>query len=164
MNIQVMKKTCPVCAMQVEKGSYSEIHTGIQYLFCSSQCLDNFRAHPLLYTGKNAVHQQTRLMQRRFKLEKPLDGAQLSIVCEELSAMMGIEQVEITRNKINLTYDLFQCTARQVEECLEHTGVHLGQGWSAKFKRGWMKYTEENELDHLIATPQACCNRPPAKR
>lgn len=163
MNKQMVVNTCPVCGMNVEYDDWTETHTGIQYLFCSSQCRDNFRERPLLYTGKNAGNVHVRLMQRRFRLESSLDSSQAEIVRGELCAMMGVEQIEVEGDQISLTYDLLQCTVGQVEECLKQAGVRLGEGWSDRLKRGWMKYKEENELDNLVTQPGACCNRPPGK-
>ena len=164
MNVQMIVKICPVCGMDVDQDGWSEMHTGIKYVFCSSQCRDNFVERPLLYMGKHAKHENQRLMQRKFHLERFFDDpSQSDIVCEELSQMMGVKQVEIEGREIRLTYDLFQCTAKQIEERLRQAGVRLGKGWADKLKRGWMKYTEENELDNLLEQPKACCNRPPRK-
>jgi hypothetical protein len=69
------------------------------------------------------MKQTTRLMQRRFKLASKPASLQLAIVREELRAMVGIEQVEIKGDQINLTYDLFQCMTAQMEERLNQAEI-----------------------------------------
>lgn len=40
----------PVCLMQVEAGSgYAKVYQGVQYRFCSRDCLDKFEASPDRY-------------------------------------------------------------------------------------------------------------------
>jgi len=40
----------PVCGMRVETGTgYAKMHRGIQYRFCSRECLDKFDASPDQY-------------------------------------------------------------------------------------------------------------------
>ncbi|WP_171966482.1 hypothetical protein [Mariprofundus micogutta] len=149
--------------MNVGQDKWALKHTGIEYLFCSSQCRDNFIERPLLYTGEKVIHSHERLIRRKFNLVGPLTSSQLGVVREELCKMMGVKEVNTKGRQVMLTYDLFQCTAKQVEEGLRQAGVQLGEGWADKFKRGWMRYTEENELDNLLEQPKACCNRSPKK-
>ena len=40
----------PVCGMRVESGTgYAKTHRGVQYRFCSRECLDKFDASPDQY-------------------------------------------------------------------------------------------------------------------
>ncbi len=77
--------------------------------------------------------------------------------------MMGILDVRITGEKVAVTYDLFEATAEQIERDIEQAGAKLGAGWASRLRRGWVHYTEENELDNLAVSNMACCNTPPAK-
>lgn len=77
--------------------------------------------------------------------------------------MMGVQDVQVSESKVSVTYDLLEATAVQVEEALEQAGAKLGVGWSERLKRGWVHYTEENELDMLAAADGACCNRSPGR-
>jgi len=154
-------KTCPVCDMAIQQGEWSESHLGITYVFCSNQCMQNFCDRALLYTGK---HRHERLVHRRFHLAMPLGAFMADMIQQQLGEMMGMKKVVIEGDQISLSYDLVQCRAKQIEALLMQAGHHLAEGWTDRFKRGWMQYTEQNELDNLIEKPASCCNRAPAKR
>jgi len=56
-----------------------------------------------------------------------------------------------------------QATFAQIENALQDIGGVLDNTWWQRVRRGWTRYTEENELENL-ATPQgACCNHPPPR-
>jgi YHS domain-containing protein len=154
---------CPVCAMKVSSDEISAEHLGIHYNFCSEQCRTNFLSRPLLYVGKDAkkTGQGEALKCRKFRLDQPLTPTQSEKVSRELRLLMGIKQMDVQSQAIAITYDLRQCRAEQIEACLSATGIKLGEGWSDRLRLGWIHYTEENELDSLVAQPGACCNRPP---
>jgi YHS domain-containing protein len=154
---------CPVCAMGVVGEEISAEYLSIHYLFCSEQCRANFLSRPLLYIGKNAkkAGQGEALKCRKFRFDQPLTPTQREKVSKELDLLMGIKQVDVQSQAIAITYDLRQCRAEQIEACLSTAGIKLGEGWSDRLRLGWIHYTEENELDNLVAQPGACCNRPP---
>lgn len=155
---------CPVCGMEASESSIELEHTGLHYRFCSEQCRDNFAANPRLYLGKAGKSAGPLLKRRKFMLESALSEEQVETVKRTLFELMGIASVCIDGKRVEVCYDLLQARAAQVEKAIENAGAKLGSGWSARLKRGWLNYTEENELDQLEAEPGACCGRPPAKR
>lgn len=154
---------CPVCGMTVTDTSPDAEHLGMHYRFCSQQCRENFMRRPSLYVGKNAPKRQGKAVHkcRKFRIDTPLAAAEAEQLDRALQQLMGIERVDIHGRDIAIGYDLLQCTAAQIEQCLQECGAHLGQGWGSRLRSGWRRFTEENELDNLAAGEGACCNRPP---
>lgn len=157
------REQCPVCGMQVSEDRFELERHGLRHRFCSAQCRDNFAANPSLYLGR--VERAGPLLKRRkFVLEGPLSDEQAENVKQALFELMGIAEVCIDGRRVEVCYDLLQARAVQVEEAITAAGARLGSGWPERLKRGWLNYTEENELEQLAARPAACCSRPPAKR
>lgn len=152
---------CPVCSMDATDSTLTAEHIGIAYRFCSEQCLENFTAHPRLYVGKGAMKAEGKAVfkQRTFMLDHRAPDAEA--LREALLGMMGVKEVEVTGNKVSVTYDLLEATATQIGREIEQAGAGLGTGWAARLKRGWAQYTEENELNNLSEGDAPCCNRPP---
>jgi YHS domain-containing protein len=160
-----MNKVCPVCGMDTSTAKVTTEHLGIHYHFCSRQCLENFITHPKLYLGIKSLKQEGKrvIKQRTFMLEHPIQASVENSLKITLSEMMGVRDVQITSVKVTVTYDLLEVTSVQIEKNIEQTDARLGTGWADRLKRGWIQYTEENELDSLAATNTVCCNKPPAK-
>jgi len=160
---------CPVCSMVATDLTVSLSYHGKTYHFCSQQCLENFNSRPKLYVGTHAErHQRKSIVKKRtFKLDIRLSAAEEVALDSALSAMMGVREVQVVGNKICISYDLLEATAeqleRQLDRQLEQAGNTLETGWSTRLKRGWIQYTEENELDNLAAGESACCNKAPTK-
>jgi YHS domain-containing protein/copper chaperone CopZ len=154
---------CPVCGMDATESSLTAEHIGITYHFCSEQCLENFTARPRLYIGKGAQKAEGKAIIKRrvFTLDRPVPDADAGALEAALLRMMGVKEVEISGAKVAVSYDLLEATAAQVGREIEQAGADLGKGWAARFKRGWLQYTEETELENLTAEDAPCCNRPP---
>jgi YHS domain-containing protein/copper chaperone CopZ len=156
---------CPVCGMDAPSSKITTEHLGIRYHFCSRQCLENFSARPKLYLGIKSQKRKGKsvIKKRSFVLDSPIPETGADALEAALSEMMGIREVRISGAKVSVTYDLLEATAMQVEQALEKAGARLGAGWANQLKRGWVHYTEENELDVLAAPDAPCCNKPPAR-
>ena len=154
---------CPVCGMDTSGSEITSDHLGISYHFCSQQCLQNFSSHPKIYLGIKSEKQKGKsvIKKRSFVLGSSIPRSDANTLEDALSEMMGIREVQISGEKVSITYDLLEVTAMQIEQVLEKEGIKLGSGWSDRLKRGWIQYTEENELNILSSTDSACCNRPP---
>ena len=154
---------CPVCGMDVTGSEITAEHIGIVYHFCSEQCQENFTARPGLYAGKGAQKPEgkTLIKRRTFALECPLADAEADAMKAALLRMMGVRVVDISGVKVAVTYDLLEATAAQIGREIEQAGAKVGKGWSERLKRGWVRYTEETELENLAAGDAPCCNRPP---
>jgi len=157
------QQLCPVCGMDVTGSEITAEHIGIVYHFCSEQCQENFTARPGLYAGKGAQKPEgkTLIKRRTFALECPLADAEADAMKAALLRMMGVRVVDISGVKVAVTYDLLEATAAQIGREIEQAGAKVGKGWSERLKRGWVRYTEETELENLAAGDAPCCNRPP---
>ena len=156
---------CPVCGMDTADSDWCVQHGGVNYRFCSTQCRENFRARPSLYVGRNSATGSGRsiIKQRAFALAQALDHVQQIHLKQDITRLMGIRDLEVKADAVTITYDLLEVSAKQIEQALTKAGVSLGTGWSSRLKRGWIHYSEENELDNLAAGASPCCNKPPAK-
>jgi 5,10-methylenetetrahydrofolate reductase len=66
-----------------------------------------------------------------------------------LLSMMGVHEVCIDGNKIEIQYDLVQVTAEQIADQLALTGANLGSGWVDRLKMAFINYKEECEIGGL---------------
>lgn len=144
----------PVCGMQVESEQYTIEYLQMHYAFCSRQCQERFLENPHLYVGlpgQKAPRQEGRevIKQRRLRLALPLSSAQEDEVVQALRDMMGIKAVTASGDRIEMTYDLLQATAEQIESRLEEVGARLGEGWAERLRRAFVHYEEECEVCNL---------------
>ena len=152
----------PVCHMQVPAASFAVEYAGIHYSFCSAQCRERFLANPHLYIGfpgHKAPAQQGKevIKQRRMVLSAPLDAKQAELVKRALLEMMGISEICIEGDKIEIQYDLMQITAEQITNKLALIGTELGGGWMDRLKLAFINYLEEREVDSLeVANKKGC--------
>ncbi len=77
-----------------------------------------------------------------------------------LKRVRGVTKVEIdaARGDVYVEYDLAHCSEEAIERWMVHEGFTLDDHLMARLKRGWIHYTEENELDALKMTPRSCCD------
>ncbi len=156
------QKTCPVCSMKVNPDVPAAEHHKIYYHFCSVQCQETFSARPSFYIKIPALEREERLKKRTIRLAKAPDEAGVVLLASCLSDMMGVKEVAVEGEKIQITYDLLQVTEAQIEKTLDEIGVQLGDGWLERLRRGWVNESEEVELDNLTAPSKHCCNKPPS--
>jgi len=156
---------CPVCGMGTTDSAICADYLGIEYHFCMQQCRENFLARPKLYVGKQSLAKTGRqiIKRRKFTLEQPLVGMRREDLMLALNQLMSVRNVSIAGNRVEIDYNLLELNAGQIEATLEKAGASMGAGWAERLKRGWIHYTEENELDNLASGDAACCNKPPAK-
>lgn len=152
----------PVCHMAVSAASFATEYAGIPYAFCSAQCKERFLANPHLYVGfpgHKAPAQQGKkvIKQRRMVLSVPLEAKQAELVKHALLAMMGIDEICIEGDKIEIQYDLMQVTVEQISNKLALIGAELGGGWMDCFKLAFINYQEECEIGSLeVASNKRC--------
>lgn len=144
----------PLCGMQVEPDHYTIEYLQMHYAFCFRQCQERFLENPHLYVGlpvQKAPRQEGREVtkQRRLRLALPLSSAQEDEVAQALRDTMGIKAVTTSGDRIEMTYDLLQATAEQIESRLEEVGARLGEGWAERLRRAFVHYEEECEVDNL---------------
>lgn len=154
----------PVCHMQVSSTSFATEYAGGHYAFCSAQCKERFLANPHLYIGfpgHKALAQQGEkiIKRRRLLLSAPLDTIQAEQVKRALLEMMGIDEVCIEGDKIEIQYDLIQATVEQIAGKLASIGVDLGGGWTDRLKLAFINYLEGTEMSSLEVENKKCCHR-----
>ncbi|MBU6467635.1 MAG: YHS domain-containing protein [Betaproteobacteria bacterium] len=152
----------PVCHMVVPETSFPTEYEGIRYAFCSAQCKERFLANPHLYTGlpgqKAPAQQGKQIIKRRsLVLSVPLDAKQVELVKKALLEMMGVIEICIEGDKIDILYDLMQVTAEQIADKLALIGTELGGRWMDRLKRAFINYEEECEIGSLeVANRKRC--------
>ena len=144
----------PVCHMQITSTSFATEYAGIHYAFCSAQCQERFLATPHLYIGfpgRPAPAQEGMkvIKRHRFLLSAPLDAIQAERVKQALLEMMGMDEVFIEGDKIEIQYDLMQVTAEQIADKLALIGAGLGEGWVDRLKLAFINNLEEIEISSL---------------
>lgn len=151
-----------VCHMRVPSTSFATEYAGGHYAFCSEQCKERFLANPHVYVGfplHKAPAQEGKIVikRRSLLLSEPLDAAQAKQVKEALLEMMGIQEVYIEENKIEIQYDLLQVTAEQIADRLALIGENLGGGWLDRLKLAFINNMEEIEISSLEVDNRKVC-------
>jgi YHS domain-containing protein len=144
----------PVCGMQVAPDQHAITHQQMHFAFCSMQCKERFLANPHLYIGHPgnkapAQEGRTVLKHRRLKLDESLPDDLALQVFMYIKGMMGIENIEIKGDTIDIQYDLLQVTEAQIESALAEVGATLGHSWSKRLRRAFVHYFEETEIASL---------------
>lgn len=154
---------CPVCGMATVSGVPSVEHHRMYFHFCSEQCRETFKATPQLYAS-GAVEKRTPVFKhRRLRLARACDPDEVMVIEAYLQEMMGVTEVHIQGDCLQITYDLLQVTQAHIEQLLNNLEVGLGNRWWQRLRRGWVHTAEKNELGNLTRGPGACCNRPPPR-
>lgn len=152
---------CPVCGRKLTTDDYVYERHQVMMHFCSSQCRDNFAAHPLLYSaGRSNVPTQV-LKHRKLRLAQAMDATTAASIRTDLLNTNGVKQAEIKGDRLTVQYDLLLLTLRQLEQMLADKNHALADGWWPRSRRSWMSSAEANELDNLAMPEGACCSRPP---
>jgi len=153
----------PVCRMEVAATSFATEYAGIAYAFCSAQCKERFLANPQLYIGfpgHKAPAQKGReiIKRRRLLLSASLDAMQAEKVKRALLEMMGMHEVCIEGDKLEVQYDLMQVTTEQIADKLALIGADLGGGWMDRLKLAFINYLEETEMSGLEVENKKGCH------
>ena len=148
----------PVCGMLVDPSEHALVYLQIHYAFCSLQCRQNFEANPGLYAGRpghKAPRQEgTAVIKRRhLHLAEPVPAVCVEPIREALLALMGVTEVVVDNDRIEITYDLLQVTAEQIEAVILACEFPLGEAWRDRVHRAWVHYSEEQTLSSM-AVPQ----------
>jgi hypothetical protein len=83
------------------------------------------------------------------KLDAPIPDDIGKKIDTALKEMMGVKEVIIDKCFVNITYDLLEVTAEQIETNIEEAGENLAVSWGEKLKLAFIYYFEETELDNL---------------
>jgi YHS domain-containing protein len=130
------------------------VYLGIHYAFCSQQCRDRFVAHPHLYVGlpghKAPKQEGMEVLKRRhLHLDTTLSSDQASLLNNALATMAGVKQVFAEGDRVEITYDLLQVTAEQIETKITEICICLGGDWLERIHLAFVHYQEECEVSNL---------------
>jgi len=147
----------PVCGMRVKATERTLAYMQMRFAFCSEQCRERFLANPGLYVGKPgrmSIKQMGHevIKRRRLQLAEPLPAGADEELKHTLYQMMGIKKVNFDGVRWEISYDLLQATAEQIERTITEFGVHLGGAWADRLRRAFVHYVEETELLNLENT------------
>jgi hypothetical protein len=68
--------------------------------------------------------------------------------------------VDVQNNVIRLEYDLRKIKFESIEKSMDELGLKLSRKLLERWKRGMVKFNEQNELDNLKAPVSSCCKDP----
>ena len=82
-----------------------------------------------------------------------------------LSQLDGILKVEANKSgSVAVEYNLMKVNISKIEMAIKDAGFNMPNGFFAKFARGWLSFTEQNEVDNAGHTPHSCCSDPKLNR
>jgi len=176
MDESVRLERDPVCGMMVGERENQVVYRGVGYAFCSPQCRERFTSAPALYVGRRGLLAPKQkglevIRRKRMALGLPLTQAQFVELKGALLSMMGVMAVRpVARmddrrgdpqragnetrmphriEAVDISYDLLQATAEQLERKFVEPNAALSNGWGEKLQRDFMHYLEKCELDDL---------------
>lgn len=90
------------------------------------------------------------------------DFAKADKYVDHLVDLPGVLKVSLDSHhgKIDLSYDLEKINFKTIIKALTTVGYNAPTSIWTRLKRGWVFYTEENELDNYNTPAQPCCSHP----
>ena len=144
-----------MCHMTIINRSLLLNYLGVDYYFCSTQCLERFKSHPHLFVGdpqhgRSAKQKnQVALKKRCIRLREAIGEQLKTDLKTSLESLMGVQRVGIADQELYVTYDLLQVSLEDIEQTIEQEAGRLREGIVEQMKRGLIHYSEECELDNL---------------
>jgi len=167
----------PVCGMMVGERERQVVYRGVGYAFCSQQCRERFISAPRLYVGRRGLlapkQKGVEVIKRRCMVPaSPLTQAQFTELRAALLSMMGVIAVRPVERMVDgrrepwrvegetpvppcieaaeVSYDLLQATAEQLDRKIVELNATLSNGWGEKLQRDFIHYLEQCELEDLV--------------
>ena len=107
----------------------------------------------------------TIIKNRRLKVEGMTCEKCESNIESNLSQLDGILKVEANKSgSVAVEYNLMKVNISKIEMAIKDAGFNMPNGFFAKFARGWLSFTEQNEVDNAGHTPHSCCSDPKLNR
>jgi len=105
---------------------------------------------------------ETLIKKRKISITKIGDEYREKDIEKIIKEKMDMISVEVDKKKghISVEYNLMQINFETIEKYLREMEIELSNKITEKFKRGIAKFTEQNELDNLKASPSSCCSDP----
>lgn len=150
----------PVCGMMVDPSSLAVEYMQLPFAFCSEQCRERFLTNPGLYVGQpgeKAPKQEGKevIKRRRMHFAVPLPAGKDKALQKNLCEMMGVKEVAFSGDSLEITYDLLQATAKQIEMVIVTFGARLGEGWGDQLRRAWVHFEEEVLISNMEVPPSS---------
>ena len=89
------------------------------------------------------------LKRRRLHLDPARSSEQALFLSDALATMAGVKRVFAEGDKLEITYDLLQVTAEQIEDKIAEICLCLGDGWLERIHYAFVHYQEECEVGNL---------------
>ncbi len=82
-------------------------------------------------------------------------------IAQQLGEMNGVNKLEFNEKKgvLTITYNLESIMLKKIEEMISAQGLQLDNSLLARWKRSWLHFAEQNELDNFHVQP-SCCSDP----
>ena len=102
------------------------------------------------------------IKRRKLHFSTMTDFAQAGHFVELLKKQVGVTDVRFDERDgiLEVSYNLQLINLEKIERLLEETGMTWPQTFWARMKRGWIHFTEENELENAQAPSMPCCSHP----
>jgi hypothetical protein len=97
---------------------------------------------------------------RKIRLSQPSRNFTKKIA-KHLAEINGVNKLEFNERKgvLTITYDLDSIMLKKIEEMISAQGLQLDNSLLARWKRSWLHFAEQNELDNFHVQP-SCCSDP----
>ncbi len=102
--------------------------------------MDNIRHHHIRFTEAPAVG----------------GPEEWAVELKKVNGVVGV-RIEAEKRDVFVEYDLLKCREEAIEHYMVKVGFKLDDSIMERLKRGWVHYTEENEMDALGVKPRSCC-------
>lgn len=148
-------KTCPVCNMTEINKALTYRFQGIEHYFCSHQCRQRFIEYPHLFVGDpkhgfSAKQKGEELIKsRKLNLSVQITDEIKSRLKQDVGLLMGVESLSFKEQVIFISYDLLQVSLEDIESAVVKSAGNLDGAITNKIKRGFIRYSEDCELDNL---------------
>jgi copper chaperone CopZ len=91
----------------------------------------------------------------------PLNGADSVRLEAALSGVTGVKQVSMAGATVRVTYDLAQADLDIILDQIAKAGGAASCGLFERIRLGWLRFSEKNRRDNILAPVRDCCNKPP---
>ncbi len=100
---------------------------------------------------------------RKFSLKDCANGSPSDKLLPARLLDVGISNVQIDRNKLEVTYDQQVYKFSEIVQLLLDSGFKIEKGFLYGFKSFWLDYLDTVARENASAPPPSCCNKPPRK-
>jgi copper chaperone CopZ len=82
-------------------------------------------------------------------------------VAQALSRIDGVRAAGIDQGgKVTIEYDLMRFSVARLDQEIQALGYALDDSVWSRVRRGWLRFSEQNDIDNLRAPARPCCSNP----